>query len=72
MKLKLRPLSELNGDQRWEYKLFVWVKHNQICFCKLDCLVGIYSAADWGNVGVPDGWCDPIEIEVDEQEKEEL
>lgn len=67
MKLKLRPLSDLTDAERFDQHLFVWLDKGTVAFAKKDCLVGCVAAYDYApRMKMPDGWCDSIEIEVND------
>lgn len=71
MKIKLRPLSELTGDQLHRRVLMVRKDHVTDCVknAYLGTMAGENALKDWTTLHyeLPDGWCEPIEIEVDDE-----
>jgi hypothetical protein len=69
MKIKLRPLSELTGDNY--YRRVLMIRRDQARGCVssayMGTMAGVEAVAGWGKLSVPkpDGWVDPIEIEED-------
>jgi len=72
MKIKLRPLSELTGDNY--HRRVLMIRRDQASGCVasayMGSMAGVQCMADWGDVSIPkpDGWVEPIEIEEDEDE----
>jgi hypothetical protein len=63
IKLQLRPLSDLEGCRRWDHVLFVWQTDGFVGFAKMDTLVGVQAAHDWGTkMPMPDGWVEAVEV----------
>jgi hypothetical protein len=68
MKIKLRPLSELTGDNY--HRRVLMIRRDQASGCVasayLGTMAGVHCLAHWGEHGfVPDGWVEPIEIDDD-------
>jgi hypothetical protein len=70
MKIKLRPLSELTGDNYTRRVLMV--RYHKASGCVRTAYMGTMAgehcitASAPDGYPLPDGWCEPIEIEVDD------